>query len=116
MTTTHPPSTLPHHKLQVYALIIELVHLIGALQIGDAQLRQQARKSVGSCALNTAEGAARRSRADKSRVYGIALAEVCEAAAAVEIAGALGTCRRADVERVVRLAERIKDMLSRLVH
>jgi four helix bundle protein len=116
MTPTKPSTTLPHHRLEAYGLALEFVRLVARLPIGDPQLRQQARKSASSCALNTAEGAARRNRADKSRVYGIALAEVCEAAAAIEIAGALGACREADVAAALRLAVRIKDMLSRLVH
>jgi four helix bundle protein len=116
MTASNPLTTLPHHKLQAYTLALELVRLVTDISISDAHLRKQARKSAASGALNTAEGAGRRSRADKSRVYGIALGEVCEAAAAVEIAGALGSCRAADVERVLRLAERVKNVLSRLIH
>ena len=48
---------------------------LGALRITDARLREQARKSTIGCVLNIAEGAVRRSRADKSRVYAIALGE-----------------------------------------
>src|SRR6185503_19324885 len=81
---------LPHHKLIAYQLALQLVKLVGSTRIRDTQLRQQARKSAASAALNAAEGAARQSLADKSRVFAIALAECCEACAAVEIAGALG--------------------------
>jgi hypothetical protein len=59
--------------------------------------------------------AARRSSADKSRAFAIAVAEACEAVAAVEIAGALGTCSPADVRAVQQLGCRVKDVLSRLV-
>jgi four helix bundle protein len=62
-----------------------------------------------------AEGAARQTRADKSRAYAIALCECCEACAAVEIAGALGACSAADVQAVVALGTRTKGILSRLV-
>ncbi|HWA76849.1 MAG TPA: hypothetical protein VG937_31160 [Polyangiaceae bacterium] len=77
-----------------------------------------------SSALNCAEGAARRrcgtpdegqTRADKSRAYAIALCECCEACAAIEIAGALGACSVADVQAVVALGTRDKNILSRLV-
>ena len=57
--------------------------------------RAQERKSAASAALNCAEGAARQTRADKSRAYAIALCECCEACAAIEIAGALGVRRSA---------------------
>jgi four helix bundle protein len=118
MTLPLPPSThsLPHHKLVAYQLALELVKLIAGTRIGDAQLRQQARKSAASAALNTAEGAARQTLADKARAYAIALAECCEACAAVEIAGALGACSGADVQAVVTLGVRLKNVLSRLVY
>jgi four helix bundle protein len=116
MTLPKPPaSTLPHHKLIAYQLALELVKLIARTRISDAQLRQQARKSASSCALNTAEGAARQTIADKSRAYAIALAECCESCAAVEIATALGACSEASLGQVLALATRLKDVLSRLV-
>ena len=85
------------------------------IRIADAHLRAQARKSAASCALNTAEGAARRTIPDKSRAYSIALCEACEAGAAVEIAAALGACSQTDVHAVLLLATRTKIVLSRLV-
>jgi len=85
--TNNGPSTLPHHKLIAYQLAYALVKRIAATRISDAKLREQARKSAASAALNISEGAAKRSRAEKSRVYDIALAEACEAAAAVANCG-----------------------------
>src|SRR6188768_3100125 len=87
----------------------------GGTRVADAQLRAQARKSAASAALNCAEGAARQTRADKSRAYAIALCECCEACAAIEIAGPLGACSAADVQAVVALGTRTKNILSRLV-
>jgi four helix bundle protein len=116
MTQTPPPSTsLPHHKLFAYELCLSLVKLVAKTRVADAQLRAQARKSAASAALNCAEGAARQTRADKSRAYAIALCECCEACAAIEIAGALGACSAADVLAVVTLGTRAKNILSRLV-
>ena len=106
-----PSTTLPHHKLFAYELCLSLVTLVAKVRIADAQLRAQARKSAASAALNCAEGAARQTRADKSRAYSIALCECCEACAAIEIAGALGACSAADV----LLGTRVKNILSRLV-
>jgi four helix bundle protein len=108
-------SSLPHHRLVAYGVALELVTLVARVRMGDAQLRQQARKSAASAALNTAEGAARQSRADKSRAYAIALAEACEARAAVEIAVALGACSVADERAVMAVGVRLKNLLSRLV-
>ena len=113
--TPNPSTTLPHNKLIAYELCLALVQLVVRARVGNAQLRAQARKSAASAALNCAEGAARQTRADKSRAYGIALCECCEACAAVEIAGALGACSAADVRAVVALGTRAKNVLSRLV-
>lgn len=115
MMPTDPKTQLPHHKLVAYQLALELVQLIARTRIANAHLRQQARKSASSCALNTAEGAARQTLADKSRAYAIALTECCEACAAVEIASALGACSAADVQAVLGLGVRIKNVLSRLI-
>jgi four helix bundle protein len=118
MGMSHPPTpatTLPHHKLFAYELCLSLVKLVAKTRVADAQLRAQARKSAASAALNCAEGAARQTRADKSRAYAIALCECCEACAAIEIAGALGACSAADVLAVVTLGTRAKNILSRLV-
>jgi four helix bundle protein len=108
----HP---LPHHTLVGYGLCLELVRLVASIRIADAQLRQQARKSAASAALNAAEGAARESAGDKRRSYGIASGEACEACAAVEIAGALGACSPANVQSVLALALRIRRVFSPLV-
>jgi four helix bundle protein len=110
-----PSTSLPHHKLIAYSLCLELVQLVVKVRVANAHLRAQARKSAASAALNCAEGAARQTRADKSRAYGIALCECCEACAAIEIAGALGACSAADVRAVVALGTRVKNVLSRLV-
>jgi len=115
MTQTPPPATqLPHHKLVAFELCLSLVKLIAKTRVADAHLRAQARKSAASAALNCAEGAARQTRADKSRAYAIALCECCEACAALEIAGALGACSAADVAAIVALGTRAKNVLSRL--
>jgi four helix bundle protein len=102
MTTQKPPTQkLPHHSLVAYQLCLDLVRLIARTRISESQLRQQARKSAASAALNAAEGAARQSLGDKRRSYGIAHGEACEACAAVEIAGALGACSERDVQAVL---------------
>ncbi len=46
---------------------------------------------------------------------GVARAEVCEAAAAVEIAAIAGDARREDAERVIVIANQLIGMLTRLL-
>ena len=117
MTHSSPPTSgsFPHHKLIAYQLALELVKVVADTRITDAHLRRQARRSAASAALNSAEGAARQTLADKSRAYAIALAECCECCAAVEIAAALGACSAASEQTVLDLGLRLKNVLSRLV-
>jgi four helix bundle protein len=115
MTHSTPPgSNFPHSNLLGYQLALELVKLVARTRIADAQLRAQARKSAASAALNTAEGAARQTLADKARAYSIAFAECCECCAAIEIATALGACSPADEQAVRALGIHLKNVLSRL--
>ena len=107
--------TLPHHKLIAYQVAVELLRLVARIRITDAELRQQARKAAKSAVLNTAEGAARQTLADKSRAYGIALTEGCECCAAVEVAGIRGACSPQHVQEVLVLGVRLKNLLSRLI-
>ena len=115
MSPTDPKTLFPHNRLVAYQLALDLVRAVARTRIADAHLRQQARRSASSCALNTAEGAARQTLADKSRAYAIALAECCEVCAAIEIAGALNACARSDVNAILALGLHVKNVLSRLV-
>ena len=90
------------------------MQLIAGTRIADAQLRAQVPKSAASAALNCAEGAARANRADKRRVYVIALAEACEACAAVEIAAALGACSQSDVAAGTALVVELRRVMRPL--
>ena len=114
MNETKNNPSLPHHRLQVWHVALQLVKLVHAIKIGDAEDRAQARKAASACARNIAEGAARTSRADKARVYGIARGECGECVASVELAGAKVSCDAADVAAVVTLGSRLAAMLYRL--
>ena len=75
-------SHLPHHQLIAFSVAKELVLAVIAARITDTTLRDQALRAAKSAALNTAEGAARLTAADKKRVFAIARAEAAEAVAA----------------------------------
>ena len=72
-------------------------------------------RSAKSACLNAAEGAGRVTHADKARVFAIARAEACEAAAAVEVAVTAGDADGAALEPVLRLADRFVAMTTRLI-
>ena len=94
--------------------MLQLVRAVQACAVRDAVLRAQARKAVRSAALNTVEGAARASRADKQRVFAIARAEACEAVGAIEIAFELGCVSRRELDAVLVIGKRVSDILGRL--
>ena len=110
--TTFAP--FPHHRLIAYQIALEFVRLMRATPIADAESRKHANGSVASCARNLAEGAGRRSRADKKRVYGLALAELCEAVASVEIDNALGGCSAQALLAVQLAGSRLNAMITAL--
>jgi len=105
---------LPHHKLHAFGVATELLVAVRAAGIRETHLRDQAMRAAQSACLNTAEGAARVTRADKARAFTIARGEAVEAAA-VEIAVLCGTASQADSDRVARIVDRLVGMLTRLI-
>lgn len=108
--------SFPHSKLVAYQLARQFVRLVHESPIQDATLRRHASDSARSCAVHTAEGAARWSKADKSRVYVMARAECCEAVACYEVASDMRACTVAQLAAAQGLGKRVSDILSRLVH
>ena len=106
---------LPHHGLIAYSVAVELLRAVHGARIRDAGLRDQALRAAKSACLNVAEAAGRATRADRARVFAIARGEAGEAAAAVEIAAALGAVSAASVERCNVLASRLVALLTGLM-
>jgi len=93
---------------------MQLLALVHRAEISDSDCRAQARKSARSCVANIAEGAGRRSRADKQRVYAIARGEVGECVAHVEIANAIGACSEEAAREIAAIGSSVSAMLWRL--
>lgn len=108
-------NSLPHHRLKAFGVAKELLVAVRAANVRDAHLRDQAVRAAQSACLNTAEGAARVTRADKGRAYVIARAEAVEAAAAVEIAALCGAAREDDSDHVAVIVGRLVAMLTPLI-
>ena len=106
---------LPHHRLVAYEVAKELSIAVRDTRVKDATLRDQALRAAKSACLNTSEGAARSSKADKARVFGIARAEASEAAAAIEIAALSGDASDEDLARVATIANRLYALLTGLM-
>src|SRR5262245_27307294 len=106
---------LPHHRLRVYGMALEMLVLLQDAEIRDAKLREETLRAAKKTCLNIAEGAARVTRADKARAFTIARGEIVEACAALEIAALLDSAREEDARRVVAVADRVVASLTRLI-
>jgi len=107
-------SPFPHHKLQAFEVALEFIRLINRTHISEAENRKHARASARSCARNLAEGAGRRSRADKRRCYSIAHGELTESVGCVEIDNAEGGCSEQQLQAVYKLGSRLNAMVTSL--
>jgi four helix bundle protein len=106
---------LPHHRLVAFQVAVEFLSAVRVAAIRDASLRDQALRAAKSVCLNIAEGAGRKSRADKARVFAIARGEALEATAAVEIAAAAGDAGEDAAANCIRIAGRLVALLSGLI-
>ena len=108
-------SYLPHHRLWAFGVALELYQAVSDASISDSKLRDEADRAAKGMCLNLAEGAGRRTRADKARAYTIARGEMVEAIAAVEIAVMCRHAKRAALPRVLELGNRLNAMLAKLI-
>ena len=103
--------------LRIYPVMLDwiasLSSVIDAISRHDSNLASQLRRSSTSVCLNTAEGAAAASGRAKLNCYRIALREMRESVAAVEIAGRLGYVESLDALAADR-QDRIVGTLVRL--
>jgi four helix bundle protein len=108
-------TTSPQHSLRTYGIALELVKAVHETSISNAHLRDQAMRAAQSCALNTAEGAGRLTKADKARAFTIARGECVEACAAVEIASVCGQASAARYAEVSRITSSLYGILTKLI-
>jgi four helix bundle protein len=117
------PASVPrfrfaHHRLDAYALAVEVVvetrRLVDGIPRGHRALADQALRAASSTVLLIAEGANRRTAADKRHRYSLARGECGEVAAAIEVAVALGFVGAAEASTVLDRAGRVCAMLLRL--
>jgi four helix bundle protein len=107
-------TSLPHHRLIAYHRALSLLAAVGAAEIRDSKLRDEALRAAKGTCLNIAEAAGRISRSDKARVFAIARGECVEAVAATEIAGASGDAIATAVIAVVRAGDELCRILGAL--
>ena len=112
------PGHFSYERLEVHAVAREALILgeevAKALPRGYAHLGDQLRRALLSCVLGIAEASARQG-ADRAMRFRCARGECSEAAAALDLAEALGLVPAAQVQPVVALLGRVHAMLTRLI-
>ena len=108
-------TTLPHEKLMAYQEARELLRLVRAAGISNPRLRDQALNAASSACLNIAEATGRAGAADQKRVYAIARGEVCEAAAAFDVASTAGFCKTEVAANAAVVARKAYALLCGLI-
>jgi four helix bundle protein len=106
---------LDAERLEVYALALEFqARAVALASCADAVVRDQLRRASLSCVLNIAEGAGRRSRAQKRYFHGIARGSAMESAAIVDVLRVRGLVAPAECQQVRVVLVRVVQMLSKL--
>ena len=113
------PNRFPHHRLDVYNLALDvapkLYRLADSLPRGHRSLADQLKRSSTSIAANIAEGANRRTPAEKRQRFADARAEAGESEAWLELLVAIGLIELADALPLAHELDRISAMLTRLI-
>src|SRR3954453_11874941 len=107
--------TLPHESLRAYQGARELLMLVRGADISNPRLRDQALNAASSACLNIAEATGRSGAADQKRVYAIARGEVCEVAAAFDVASTAGFCKAEVAANAAVVARKAYALLCGLI-
>lgn len=114
---SHASRPLPHERLDVFEVAIELVELVASIRAprGSAPALEQLKRSSASVALNIGEacGKAQGSR-DRARYFDIARGSALESAAALRVLLALRALSPERYQHGRALCERAYAMLTRL--
>ena len=112
---TDRSTALELDNLDVYRVSLEFQGLIATiLSSAHGELRSQLDRAALSITLNVAEGAGRRSAADRRRFYSIARGSALECAAILDVMAGRAQLALNDLRRGRALLVRIVQMLTRL--
>ena len=114
MHTPNDTTQLPFQRLEIYGVAKAIAVLVHRAEIGDSELRDQARRASKSAFLNLSEGLPSDSTPMRRRYFSSAAGSVCETAAAVDLAAALGLIDDFVSREVLGLCVRLKQMLRAL--
>ena len=105
---------MPFQGLDVYRVAREFAARAHALPLADAELRDQLRRASKSAFLNLSEGLPAESAGLRRRAFALAAGSLCESAAALDLAAAIGLVSASEAAELVGLAARVKRMLRAL--
>ena len=114
MHTPNDATQLPFQRLEIYLVAKEIAVLVHRSEIRDSELRDQAMRASKSAFLNLSEGLPGESAPMRRRYFASAAGSVCETAAAVDLAAALGLIDDSVARAVLALCVRMKQMLRAL--
>ena len=100
--------------MEIYLLAKEIAVLVHRSDIKDSELRDQATRAAKSAFLNLSEGLPGESSPMRRKYFAAATGSVCEAAAAVDLAAALGLIDEAVARDIIVRCVRMKQMLRAL--
>lgn len=110
----------PHQRLVAYrvalGLFVEVERLAAELPHGYADLKDQVRRAAGAAVRNIAEGANRVQPRDKASRFVVALGEIGECEAALEMIQLLELAPCSVIDELRRAADRVAALVTGLVH
>jgi four helix bundle protein len=101
-------------SLDVYRVAREFAARVHALPLADDELRDQLRRASKSAFLNLSEGLPAETAGLRRRAFALAAGSLCESAAALDLAAAIGLVSASEAAALVALAARVKQMLRAL--
>ena len=111
---------LNHQKLDVFAtaksFALECYRFTKVLPAEERfNMIQQIRRAALSVCLNIAEGASRKSAAERRRYYEVARGSIIEIDAALDVSAELSCCKREDLQSLGSFMQRTFSMLSKML-
>jgi four helix bundle protein len=112
---------LNHQKLDVFtaakSFILECYRFTKSLPIDERfNLVQQIRRAALSVCLNIAEGASRKSAAERKRYYEVARGSIIEIDAALDVSDELKYCSKENLQTLGSFMQRTFSMLSKMLN
>ena len=106
--------TFNFQKMDCYVAAKQIAVAVHEAKIGDAELRDQANRAAKSCFLNLSEGLPSHQDGIRKRHFAISRGSLCELAAAIDLAVALGAIDDVAAREIDVVSERLIKMLHKL--